>query len=261
MRRLILAALIACAGVASWSLPASAAPQITVSPNTDLDPAGASVTVKGSGYDTRSGIYVAWCVVPPAGQKPTPCGGGDDRSGSSGSVWISSNPVFGASLAKPYGPNGTFEVQVTVTRMIGDVDCFVTACAVTTRNDHENTEDRSQDVFGRVTFRGQGGAPTTASGPNSTNPPPTASRSAAAAVTSSSTPSTALVVEGTIPTLEPVTTTTRRNDDQRPVALASASVGDEGNGDDGIPATTGAFAVVALLAVAGGGVVLVRRRP
>ena len=155
--------------------PAHAAPRIDVTPDSDLDPAGQVVTVRGEGYDTTKGIYVAWCVVPPPGQVPSPCGGGADQDGTSGSsVWVSSNPPpYGVGLARPYGLGGTFEVDVEVTRWINDeVDCLVTACAVTTRNDHTRTNDRSQDVFHPVSFRAE---PTAEPTPRSTPAPePTA---------------------------------------------------------------------------------------
>ncbi|HVM19665.1 MAG TPA: hypothetical protein VM307_06870 [Egibacteraceae bacterium] len=157
--------MVRCLAVAALvlvSLPlgagsASAEPTLQVTPNRNLDPDGHRVTVKGSGYDERKGIYVAWCVVPPKGQKPTPCGGGEDRDGSSGSsAWVSSfPPAYGTGLAEGYDEGGSFTVEINVARYIGDIDCFKVACAVTTRNDHERSEDRSQDHFAPVHFRGQ----------------------------------------------------------------------------------------------------------
>ncbi len=152
-----LATIIAAVFVAALvgSGPASAAPALSVSPRDGLSPDGATtVNVRGSGYDTSKGIYVAYCVVPPAGQAPSPCGGGADVSGSSGgSVWISdAPPPYGEGLARPYGAGGSFDVRVEVTRRIGDVDCTVTRCAVVTRTDHTRNSDRSQDVIVPVSF-------------------------------------------------------------------------------------------------------------
>ncbi|WP_108664295.1 hypothetical protein [Euzebya rosea] len=155
---LLLVMLLAGTTILLAPVPAAAAPSIQVTPDTDLDPAGHTVTVRGDGYDTTKGIYVAWCVVPPPGQVPSPCGGGADQEGTSeSSVWVSSNPPpYGVGLARPYGLGGTFEVDLVVTRWINDeVDCLVTACAVTTRNDHTRTNDRSQDVFHPVSFRAE----------------------------------------------------------------------------------------------------------
>jgi hypothetical protein len=161
-----LTALLLLAGLGS---AAAQGHRITVTPDTDLDPAGHQVTVRGEGYDTSKGIYVAWCVVPPPGQVPSPCGGGQDQSGQSGSsVWISSTPPpYGVGLARPYGLGGTFEVQIEVARYIGEIDCLATACAVVTRNDHTRTDDRSQDAFHQVSFR-------TAAPSGTSDPQPTA---------------------------------------------------------------------------------------
>ncbi len=128
---------------------------LTVSRTTNLDPAGAEVTVTGSGYDTTKGIYVSFCVLPPPGQKPTPCAGGIDLSGSSGgTVWITSHPpAFAGGLTTPFGPDGSFEVGITVAAVIADgFDCRVIACAVVTRTDHTRGEDRTADVFVPVSF-------------------------------------------------------------------------------------------------------------
>ena len=43
---------------------------LTVTPTTALDPAGATVTVTGRGYDRTVGIYVALCVTPQVMQPP-----------------------------------------------------------------------------------------------------------------------------------------------------------------------------------------------
>ena len=181
---------------------ASAVPRLQVTPNRDVDPAGQKVRVRGSGYDENKGIYVAWCVVPPKGQKPTPCGGGEDRDGSSGSsVWISSfPPAYGVGLAEGYDEGGTFDVEIVVSRFIGEVDCFKTACAVTTRNDHERTDDRSQDVFAPVRFRGQDTRTATAAPrPTTTrNPPapaPTSRRKPAAPAAPTPTQASAAVTD------------------------------------------------------------------
>lgn len=149
--------LTVAVGTLLRSSPALGAARLEVTPDRDLDPAGHTVTARGEGYDESKGIYVAWCVVPPPGQAPTPCGGGADQSGESGqSAWISTfPPPYGVGLARPYGPGGSFEVEIRVSRYIGEVDCFVTSCAVVTRNDHTRGGDRSQDVFAPVTFRGQ----------------------------------------------------------------------------------------------------------
>ncbi len=135
--------------------PAQASPRIEVSPTTDLDPEGQTVTVRGSGFDTAKGIYVAFCVTPSPGQVPKPCGGGVDMDGTSGgSVWISDDPPpYGEGLARPFDDGGSFAVTIRVDPMIGEVDCREADCAVVTRADHLRTSDRSQDAVAPVSFR------------------------------------------------------------------------------------------------------------
>ena len=127
---------------------------LTVTPTKALNPASATVKVSGRGFNPLVGIYVAFCVTPPKGQLPTPCGGGMSATGSASSAWISSNPPpYGATLAKPYGKGGTFSVTLKISAMIGDVDCRKVSCSVVTRADHTRTAERAYDVLVPVTFR------------------------------------------------------------------------------------------------------------
>ena len=142
---------------------------LTASQVDGLDPNGQSVTVTGSGYDVNKGVYVTFCVVPPANTPPTPCGGGQDRSGAAAtSTWISSNPPdYAAGLTTPYGAGGIFSLTLVISPKINDaVDCFSVRCAIVTRNDHTRSTDRSQDLFLPVTFA-------------TTSPPPQTSVTAA----------------------------------------------------------------------------------
>ena len=115
---------------------------------------GTKVLVTGKGYNTKVGIYVTYCVIPPKGQKPTECGPFDVTGQNNASVWVSSNPpVFAALLVKPYGKGGTFKLKIPVTRMIGDADCKKVRCALVTRADHTNGSYRKADVFIPVTIK------------------------------------------------------------------------------------------------------------
>lgn len=139
---------------------------LSASQATDIAPSGQTVTVTGSGYDTYKGVYVAFCVIPPTNSTPTPCGGGVDKTGTTGaSGWFSSNPPpEGVGLALPYGPGGSFSVAVNLSPMINNVDCRRVRCAIVTRNDHTRGSDRGQDIFLPVTFA-EPGAPSDPSGP------------------------------------------------------------------------------------------------
>lgn len=128
---------------------------MTVSQTRNLNPQSQTIVVTGRGYNPTAGIYVALCQTPKGGQRPGPCGGGINTDGrNASSVWISSNPPpYGASVARPYRPNGRFRVRLTVSPMIGNIDCRVTSCAVVSRADHLRLNDRRYDVVVPVTFR------------------------------------------------------------------------------------------------------------
>ena len=128
---------------------------LTVTPTGGLSALGQTVKVRGRGFSELVGIYVGLCVMPRAGAKPTPCGGGVDQDGSSqASAWISSNPPpYGANLAVPYKRGGKFSVRIKVSPRIGAYDCRVVRCAVVARADHTRANDRAWDVAVPVTFR------------------------------------------------------------------------------------------------------------
>ena len=125
---------------------------LTVSQVTGLDPNGQAVEVTGSGYDASegSGIYVVFCAAPQPGMAPNPCGGGPGAGGGSG--WVAGGQYGADNGATPFGPDGSFALPVTVSPMIGDVDCRQVRCAIVTRNDHRKIGDRSQDVVVPVSF-------------------------------------------------------------------------------------------------------------
>lgn len=132
----------------------NAHPTVTVSPRQALSSSGATVRVRGKGFNRTVGIYVALCVTPAKGQLPSPCGGGVNMSGKvPASAWISSNPpAYGRTLAVPFSAGGSFDVRLMVSPMIGDVDCRVTSCSIVTRADHTRPGDRRSDVIVPVTF-------------------------------------------------------------------------------------------------------------
>ncbi|MEV8373562.1 hypothetical protein AB0P21_12535 [Kribbella sp. NPDC056861] len=186
MRRLAgLVAVLLLAVVPVGAAHAASGPsgqEVTVSRSQGLNPAGTPVTVRGRGFDLNKGIYVVFCVNKGAGQLPSPCLGGVDMQGDSGSsAWISSNPPsYGEGIAKPFTKvdgKGSFEVQLTIKAKDQFTNCLdqkvaPLGCVVGTRADHTRTADRSADVLIPVTFAGAGAttAPPTAS-PSTTQPP------------------------------------------------------------------------------------------
>jgi hypothetical protein len=158
--------LVMLLGVAGTAPTAVAAPsgketvttpsglRVTVSPVRDLSARGAKVRVRGSGFDPTVGIYIALCVTPRAGARPSPCGGGVNMTAADpASAWISSNPPpYGRALAQPYSRGGRFVVDLTISPQIGEVDCRVASCSIVTRADHLRIGDRRFDVAVPVRF-------------------------------------------------------------------------------------------------------------
>ncbi|MGW0820291.1 hypothetical protein [Streptomyces sp. NPDC002845] len=120
--------------------------------------AGQVINVTGSGFNTGQGIYVSLCVVDGAqgATKPTPCLGGQDETGETGaSHWV--NNTFGGWFANSsqFGTGGTFDVNIYVQATLddGSVCGEDVECAVVTRADHFDTNDRKYDVHVPITFQ------------------------------------------------------------------------------------------------------------
>lgn len=161
LRSLVSVILVTCLSVGSATaagttvtVKGSGGQILTVSQARNLSASGQFVTVTGKRYDETLGIYVAMCVVTPKGTMPTPCGGGIDKAGTGGaSEWVSSNPPpYGVGLAVPYSIGGGFKVKLKVGPFIGGYDCRKVKCAILTKADHLNEDNRSADVLIPVTF-------------------------------------------------------------------------------------------------------------
>ncbi|NDL57782.1 hypothetical protein F7O44_11915 [Phytoactinopolyspora sp. XMNu-373] len=186
-----------------------------MSKTSGLDPEGETITVSGSGFDLSKGIYVALCVDNGAGQAPTPCLGGVDMEGSSGSsAWISSNPPsYGEGLAEPFdevGGQGSFSVQLTVAASDEFTDCLdpsvaPNGCVVGTRADHTRTGDRSADVRIPVTFGGSGSGSGSGSGEDEAGSGGQPGNGTGAPATQTPTPSATGATNGATPGAEATT--------------------------------------------------------
>ncbi|RJQ78213.1 hypothetical protein D5S17_13615 [Pseudonocardiaceae bacterium YIM PH 21723] len=129
---------------------AAAAPTLQVSKTKDLNPNGEKVTVNGKGYNLGSdkGIYVAVCVIPKAGERPTPCiGGGNPNSGQS--AWVRDT----AGATTKTDASGNFTVSISAAAVYGSTDCRKVKCAMATQRDHDGFDDRSFDVLIPLTFK------------------------------------------------------------------------------------------------------------
>ena len=116
---------------------------------------GAMLTVNGKYFDETVGIYLAFCVIPPKGKAPTPCGGGVNKAGvGDASFWISSNPPpYAIGLTEEFLPGGRFTQKVKISKKIGKFDCTKIKCAITVRADHLRSTDRSSDLFIPITVK------------------------------------------------------------------------------------------------------------
>lgn len=123
-------------------------PAVTVTPVSDMDPDGATVTVTGSGFNPAgAGIYVVF---------------GPKRADYwTNAAYYKSAKWVRAGGADALNPDGTFsttlEVSATYTDGTGTaVDCNATPCYVLTFAAH-GSADRSQDTQTGIAFAGTGG--------------------------------------------------------------------------------------------------------
>ena len=152
-------ALVAAITIAS--MPASSAASIKGSQGQVLSvlkttvKSGSTLTVNGNYFDETVGIYLAFCVIPPKGKAPTPCGGGINKAGTGeASFWISSNPPpYAVGLTEEFLPGGRFTKKVKISKKIGKFDCTKVKCAITVRADHLRSNDRSSDLFIPITVK------------------------------------------------------------------------------------------------------------
>ena len=157
MRKIL--ALVAAITIAS--MPASSAASIKGSQGQVLSvskttvKSGSTLTVNGNYFDETVGIYLAFCVIPPKGKAPTPCGGGINKAGTGeASFWISSNPPpYAVGLTEEFLPGGRFTQKVKISKKIGKFDCTKVKCAITVRADHLRSNDRSSDLFIPITVK------------------------------------------------------------------------------------------------------------
>ena len=142
---------------------------LTATPVDNLDPAGTEIEVVGAGFTEAAGfdldeggLYVSFCVDNGPGVQPSPCVGGVDMEGASGSSkWVTNNPYTGVppEAVSPIADDGSFTARITVSARDEFVDCLELPagqrCVIVSRVDHRATADRSQDVKVPVCFAGE----------------------------------------------------------------------------------------------------------
>ncbi|MFM7258204.1 MAG: cell wall protein, partial [Acidimicrobiaceae bacterium] len=140
-------------GAPTTTVAPASRPKLSVSQTNNLNPNGTSVTVRGTGFDVRKGVYVTVCTQAAPGPQATCIGGVNIDGSSASSVWVSSNPPgYAVGLTTPFLPDGSFTVELVVVAKSGSLDCTVIKCGVITRSDHLRYTDRTQDVFVPITF-------------------------------------------------------------------------------------------------------------
>lgn len=159
-------ALATGAGAMAASGSGPAGQSLTVDRDSGLNAAGDTVQVSGAGFDLSKGIYLGVCVNNGPGAVATPCLGGVDTTGGSGSsLWISSNPpAYGQGLAQPFTQSsgkGSFSFALAVSASDSLTNCEDPAqapngCVVVTRADHTRSADRSADVMIPISFGAPG---------------------------------------------------------------------------------------------------------
>jgi hypothetical protein len=253
----LAAAVVVVAPGGAEPAAAQCAPSVSVSKVDGLAPGGETVSVNGTCFDVSKGVYVAFCVVPPPGQPPSPCGGGVAMEGSGGlSHWISSTPPpYAQGLTTPWGPGGTFSVTLTPSAALSPtVDCVAVQCAVATRADHTRAADRSQDVIVPVSFSTGAVAPPA---PEPMAPPATEAPLETVPETTTTAPEST-VPETTVP--ETTTTTVAPTTTSDGTAVdAELAAGGPSDGGSSTGVVIGVVAAVVLVAGIGTGVAVRRR--
>lgn len=165
-------ALATGAGAMAESASGPGGQTLTVDRAAGLNAAGDAVNVSGAGFDLGKGVYLGVCLNNGPGAAATPCLGGVDITGGSGSsVWISSNPpAYGQGLAQPFtetGGKGSFHVSLSVRAADALTNCEDKAtapngCVIVTRADHTRGADRSPDVMVPISFGTAAQTPTDA---------------------------------------------------------------------------------------------------
>ena len=145
----IVVAMLVSATPSSFAASIKGSQDQVLSVSKTIVKSGSMVTVKGKYFDETVGIYLAFCVIPPKGKAPTPCGGGVNKAGlGDSSFWISSNPPpYAIGLTDEFLPGGRFTQKVKISKKIGKFDCTKVKCAITVRADHLRSNDRSSDLF------------------------------------------------------------------------------------------------------------------
>jgi hypothetical protein len=154
-RRLAIVACLAGVAVAmSANSPARAvSPQaasgykVTVTPTKN---AKATVRVTISGLPDTVGLYVRYCKLPAAGQRPAPEDCLNAANSGFAGVWAVARYPYGTAPSDGSVVNPRKPFTMTIAPTIGSIDCRTTACGIVVRRDHRAGSDTSYDRSIRV---------------------------------------------------------------------------------------------------------------
>mgnify|MGYP001267567346 CR=1 FL=1 len=159
--------------------PLAFTPLLTVTPATELDPSGQTVTVTGSGYNPAQPFYLFICRDVPVSEVTFTFAAGC----TAGSKQVTPTPTT-ATMVK-LESDGTF----TTTLDVAANAAFTSGTAIYTAANHTAMNDRTQDARRPIAFTGAAPTQTTVSAPT------TAQRGTDVEVTVAVTPASAGTVE------------------------------------------------------------------
>jgi len=128
------------------SQSAEAATKVTVTNAKKISTKDGVVTIKVSGLPKSNGIYISQCMaIKKEETAPTAC---NPAEGSK--LWISNIPADIKMGAKP----GKGTLKLKVDKYFENGDCIHTKCVLFVTNDHNATDDRSEDKAIQFKFSG-----------------------------------------------------------------------------------------------------------
>jgi hypothetical protein len=144
MKKLI--AVLSITFLAIGTTAASAATKVTISPQNKVSKKNPVITIKMSGLPEKNGLYVSQCMAPKVkGEAPTAC-----NPSKASKLWVSALEADQQMGAKA----PTAKLTIKVDKYFKDGDCVHTKCVIYVTNDHNASEDRSEDQLIPFKFDG-----------------------------------------------------------------------------------------------------------
>ena len=139
-------AVLSVALMAISATGASAVTKVTISPQIKVSKKNPVITIKMTGLPTTNGLYVSQCMAPKVkGEAPTAC-----NPSKASKLWVSALEADQQMGAK--APTGKLTIKVD--KYFKDGDCVHTKCVIYVTNDHNASEDRSEDQLIPFKFDG-----------------------------------------------------------------------------------------------------------